>query len=223
MNGLVVTYLSTNYPRLGLVEKIRYGIGEQDVARYRKWLGADEKLEATDRSLMNIDYRPPDYAKKMLEALHGTIFSQPFNVYLEAVDPLSESEKLKNAFRALTYRDMSLSAFGQQVEQMFGGDLTPADMKEVPVMQGDTGEDMMKAFLSQSNKLPVEIAPKTIMDKVLLVDNKWEGQHRRVGYDIIHTNLPTGTIEYRNGRMIVTRRSPVHGILRPIYSGGFRG
>lgn len=205
-----------------LVEKIRYSIGSQSVERYRKWLGADEKIEANDRSLMNIDYRPPDYVKKILEALHGAIFSQPFNTYLEAIDPMSKSTRLEKAFRAMTHRDLMLSEFGKELQAMFGPDLIPADLQNVPMMEGDQGDEMMQAFLDQSNKLPVEIAPKTILDKVLLVDNKWQQQHRKIGYDIFSTNLPTAVWKYQKGKAICKRISPVHGVYDPSTQGDFQ-
>ena len=117
-----------------------YAIGTQDTNIYKKLLNSLDPMGG-DGSLMNLDYTPVPILPKFVRIVANKILSKEPYPNLEAIDPLSTSEKNKQKrfLKAQVANKQLLEKFQQNTGQAFGqepGSL-PDSEEEADVLYGE--------------------------------------------------------------------------------------
>jgi len=117
-----------------------YAIGTQDTNIYKQLLNSLDPMGG-DGSLMNLDYTPVPILPKFVRIVANKILSKEPYPNLEAVDPLSTSEKNKQKrfLKAQVANKKLLEQFQQNTGQAFGQEPSslPDSEEEVDVLYGE--------------------------------------------------------------------------------------
>ena len=118
----------------------RYAVGTQDTNIYKQLLNTMDP-NGGDGSLMNLDYTPVPILPKFVRIVVNKILSREPYPNLEAVDPLSNSEKNKQKrfLRAQVENKELLKKFKENTGMTFGQDpdALPDNQEEVDVLYGE--------------------------------------------------------------------------------------
>ena len=117
-----------------------YAIGTQDTNIYKQLLNSLDPMGG-DGSLMNLDYTPVPVLPKFVRIVANKILSKEPYPNLEAIDPLSTSEKNKQKrfLKAQVANKQLLEQFQQNTGQAFGQEPSslPDSDEEVDVLYGE--------------------------------------------------------------------------------------
>ena len=117
-----------------------YALGTQDTNIYKQLLNSLDP-NGGDGSLMNLDYTPVPILPKFVRIVANKILAKKMYPNLEAVDPLSTSQKNKNKrfLKSQVANKDLLIQFKQQTGQSLGQDpeTLPDSAEEVDILYGD--------------------------------------------------------------------------------------
>lgn len=117
-----------------------YAVGTQDTNIYKQLLNTMDP-NSGDGSLMNLDYTPVPILPKFVRIVVNKILSREPYPNLEAIDPLSNSEKNKQKrfLRAQVHNKELLKQFKENTGMTFGQDpdSLPDNQEEVDVLYGE--------------------------------------------------------------------------------------
>lgn len=117
-----------------------YAVGTQDTNIYKQLLNSLDP-NGGDGSLMNLDYTPVPILPKFVRIVTNKILAKKMYPNLEAIDPLSTSQKNKNKrfLKSQVKNKELLTQFKEKTGQSFGYDPSslPDTEEEIDVLYGD--------------------------------------------------------------------------------------
>jgi len=154
----------------------RYANGTQDTTIYKKLL-TSLNPNGGEGSLLNLDYTPVPILPKFVRIVVNKILSRNPYPNLEAVDPLSSSEKNKEKQRLRT--QVAVKKDLQDLKQQTGGLVLDVDPDQLP----DSLEEA-DIFLETNIKTDAEIAAQVATNMTLSWNNFNDGTYRRCVNDL---------------------------------------
>ena len=168
--------------RYNLFEKNRrYANGTQDTNIYKKLLNNLDP-NSGDGSLMNIDYTPVPVLPKFVRIVVNKILSKNLYPNLEAIDPLSSSEK--NKAKKLMEIKTAMKEQLMQMKQMTGMAIGGQSPESLP----DSKEEA-EIFLSNNIKSDAEIAAQVATNMTLSWNNFNDSTFRRCVNDLVSLGI----------------------------------
>ena len=149
----------------------RYANGTQDTNIYKRILTSMDPNSA-DGSLVNLDYTPVPILPKFSRVVENKILSRNPYPNLEAIDPISSSEKNKEKQRIKT--QVQIKPELEQLKQDTGGLVLDKDPSELP----DSLEEA-EIFLETNLKTDAEIAAQIGTNLTLSWNNFNDSIYRR--------------------------------------------
>tara|TARA_R100001440_G_scaffold71805_1_gene95078 strand:+ start:1376 stop:3796 length:2421 start_codon:yes stop_codon:yes gene_type:complete len=153
-----------------------YANGTQDTTIYKKLLTSLNPNDG-EGSLLNLDYTPVPILPKFVRIVVNKILSRNPYPNLEAVDPLSSSEKNKQKQRLRT--QVALKKDLQNLKQQTGGLVLDVDPDQLP----DSLEEA-DIFLDTNIKTDAEVAAQVATNMTLSWNNFNDGTYRRCVNDL---------------------------------------
>jgi hypothetical protein len=153
-----------------------YANGTQDTTIYKKLLTSLNPNDG-DGSLLNLDYTPVPILPKFVRIVVNKILSRNPYPNLEAVDPLSSSEKNKQKQRIRT--QVAIKKDLQDLKEQTGGLMLDVDPDHLP----DSLEEA-DIFLETNIKTDAEIAAQVATNMTLSWNNFNDGTYRRCVNDL---------------------------------------
>jgi hypothetical protein len=153
-----------------------YANGTQDTTIYKKLLTSLNPNDG-DGSLLNLDYTPVPILPKFVRIVVNKILSRNPYPNLEAVDPLSSSEKNKQKQRIRT--QVAIKKDLQDLKEQTGGLMLDVDPDQLP----DSLEEA-DIFLETNIKTDAEIAAQVATNMTLSWNNFNDGTYRRCVNDL---------------------------------------
>jgi hypothetical protein len=153
-----------------------YANGTQDTTIYKKLLTSLNPNDG-DGSLLNLDYTPVPILPKFVRIVVNKILSRNPYPNLEAVDPLSSSEKNKQKQRIRT--QVAIKKDLQDLKEQTGGLILDVDPDQLP----DSLEEA-DIFLETNIKTDAEIAAQVATNMTLSWNNFNDGTYRRCVNDL---------------------------------------
>jgi hypothetical protein len=153
-----------------------YANGTQDTSIYKKLLTSLNPNDG-DGSLLNIDYTPVPILPKFVRIVVNKILSRNPYPNLEAVDPLSSSEKNKEKQRLRT--QVAIKDDLKDLKEQTGGLVLDVDPDQLP----DSLEEA-DIFLETNIKTDAEIAAQVATNMTLSWNNFNDGTYRRCVNDL---------------------------------------
>jgi hypothetical protein len=153
-----------------------YANGTQDTSIYKQLL-TSLNPNGADGSLLNIDFTPVPILPKFVRIVVNKILSRNPYPNLEAVDPLSSSEKNKEKKRLRT--QVAVKKDLQELKTMTGGLKLDVDPDQLP----DSLEEA-EIFLDTNIKTDAEIAAQVATNMTLSWSNFNDGAYRRCVNDL---------------------------------------
>lgn len=153
-----------------------YANGTQDTSIYKKLLTSLNPNDG-DGSLLNLDYTPVPVLPKFVRIVVNKILSRSPYPNLEAVDPLSSSEKNKEKKRLRT--QVSIKKDLLDLKQQTKGLVLDIDPEQLP----DSLEEA-EIFLDTNIKTDAEIAAQVATNMTLSWNNFNDGTFRRCVNDL---------------------------------------
>tara|TARA_A100001391_G_scaffold201047_1_gene187090 strand:+ start:1106 stop:3526 length:2421 start_codon:yes stop_codon:yes gene_type:complete len=153
-----------------------YANGTQDTTIYKKLLTSLNPNDG-EGSLLNLDYTPVPILPKFVRIVVNKILSRNPYPNLEAVDPLSSSEKNKQKQRLRT--QVALKKDLQNLKQKTGGLVLDVDPDQLP----DSLEEA-DIFLDTNIKTDAEVAAQVATNMTLSWNNFNDGTYRRCVNDL---------------------------------------
>jgi hypothetical protein len=164
--------------RAKLFERNRdYANGTQDTSIYKRILTSLDPSSG-DGSLVNLDYTPVPILPKFARIIVNKILSRNPYPNLEAVDPLSSSEKDKEKNRIKT--QVQIKPQLEELKAMTGGLVLDKDPAELP----DTLEEA-EIFLETNIKTDAEIAAQIATNMTLEWNSFSDNVYRRCVNDLV--------------------------------------
>jgi len=154
----------------------QYANGTQDTSIYKKLLTSLNPSDG-DGSLLNIDYTPVPILPKFVRIVVNKILSRNPYPNLEAVDPLSSSEKNKEKQRLRT--QVAIKDDLKDLKEQTGGLVLDVDPDQLP----DSLEEA-DIFLETNIKTDAEIAAQVATNMTLSWNNFNDGTYRRCVNDL---------------------------------------
>lgn len=154
-----------------------YANGTQDTNIYKQIL-TSMNPDSGDGSLVNLDYTPVPILPKFARIIVNKILSRSPYPNLEAVDPISSSEKDKEKRRIKN--QVQIKPQLEELKAMTGGLVLDKDPEELP----DTLEEA-EIFLDTSVKTDAEIAAQIATDMTLQWNNFSDNTYRRCVNDLV--------------------------------------
>ena len=153
-----------------------YANGTQDTTIYKKLLTSLNPNDG-EGSLLNLDYTPVPILPKFVRIVVNKILSRNPYPNLEAVDPLSSSEKNKEKQRLRT--QVAIKKDLQDLKEQTGGLVLDVDPDQLP----DSLEEA-DIFLETNIKTDAEIAAQVATNMTLSWNNFNDGTYRRCVNDL---------------------------------------
>ena len=153
-----------------------YANGTQDTTIYKKLLTSLNPNEG-DGTLLNLDYTPVPILPKFVRIVVNKILSRSPYPNLEAVDPLSSSEKNKEKQRLRT--QVAVKKDLQKLKDQTGGLVLDVDPDQLP----DSLEEA-DIFLDTNIKTDAEVAAQVATNMTLSWNNFNDGTYRRCVNDL---------------------------------------
>ena len=153
-----------------------YANGTQDTSIYKKLLTSLNPNDG-EGSLLNIDYTPVPILPKFVRIVVNKILSRNPYPNLEAVDPLSSSEKNKEKQRLRT--QVAVKDDLKELKEQTGGLVLDVDPDQLP----DSLEEA-DIFLETNIKTDAEIAAQVATNMTLSWNNFNDGIYRRCVNDL---------------------------------------
>lgn len=153
-----------------------YANGTQDTSIYKKLLTSLNPNDG-EGSLLNIDYTPVPILPKFVRVVVNKILSRNPYPNLEAVDPLSSSEKNKEKQRLRT--QVAIKDDLKDLKEQTGGLVLDVDPDQLP----DSLEEA-DIFLETNIKTDAEIAAQVATNMTLSWNNFNDGTYRRCVNDL---------------------------------------
>ena len=154
----------------------QYANGTQDTSIYKKLLTSLNPNDG-EGSLLNIDYTPVPILPKFVRIVVNKILSRNPYPNLEAVDPLSSSEKNKEKQRLRT--QVAIKDDLKDLKEQTGGLVLDVDPDQLP----DSLEEA-DIFLETNIKTDAEIAAQVATNMTLSWNNFNDGTYRRCVNDL---------------------------------------
>jgi len=154
----------------------QYANGTQDTTIYKKLLTSLNPNDG-EGSLLNIDYTPVPILPKFVRIVVNKILSRNPYPNLEAVDPLSSSEKNKEKQRLRT--QVAIKDDLKDLKEQTGGLVLDVDPDQLP----DSLEEA-DIFLETNIKTDAEIAAQVATNMTLSWNNFNDGTYRRCVNDL---------------------------------------
>ena len=153
-----------------------YANGTQDTAIYKQLLNTNNPNNG-DGSLMNIDYTPVPVLPKFVRVVVNKILSRNMHPNVEAVDPLSSSEKdrEKNIMKNKVQARPEMMA----LEEKMGGPVLDMPAEQIP----ETLEEA-EILMDTNLKTDAEIAAQIATDRTLQWNNFEDNTYRRCINDL---------------------------------------
>ena len=153
-----------------------YANGTQDTTIYKKLL-TSLNPNAGEGSLLNLDYTPVPILPKFVRVVVNKILSRNPYPNLEAVDPISSSDKNKEKQRLRT--QVAVKEDLKDLKQQTGGLVLDVDPDQLP----DSLEEA-DIFLETNIKTDAEIAAQVATNMTLSWNNFNDGTYRRCVNDL---------------------------------------
>lgn len=153
-----------------------YALGVQDTNIYKRLLTSLDP-NSGDGSLLNLDFSPVPILPKFVRIVVNKILAKQLYPNVEAVDPISSSEKEKERNRI--YNQVALKDKLMQLKNMSG-----AVLDEDPEQLPDT-TDEAEIFMGANIKTSAEIAAQVATDLTLSWNNFSENTFRRCVNDLV--------------------------------------
>jgi len=153
-----------------------YANGTQDTSIYKKLL-TSLNPNAGEGSLLNLDYTPVPILPKFVRVVVNKILSRNPYPNLEAVDPISSSDKNKEKQRLRT--QVAVKEDLKDLKQQTGGLVLDVDPDQLP----DSLEEA-DIFLETNIKTDAEIAAQVATNMTLSWNNFNDGTYRRCVNDL---------------------------------------
>ena len=153
-----------------------YANGTQDTTIYKKLLTSLNPNDG-EGSLLNLDYTPVPVLPKFVRIVVNKILSRDPYPNLEAVDPLSSSEKNKQKQRLRT--QVAIKKDLQELKEQTGGLVLDVDPDQLP----DSLEEA-DIFLDTNVKTDAEVAAQVATNMTLSWNNFNDGTYRRCVNDL---------------------------------------
>ena len=156
-----------------------YANGTQDTSRYKQILNSLDPNNG-DGSLLNLDWSPVPIIPKFMKIVQNKILSSDPYPNIEAVDPLSQTEKdkRKNALKAqILTRDFLVQAKNAGVNMDIDPDQVPDSLEEAEIF--------MDANVKTEAEVAAQIATKMTMDW----NNFHDTTYRRVVGDLVTNGI----------------------------------
>ena len=154
-----------------------YANGTQDTSIYKRILTSLDPSSG-DGSLVNLDYTPVPILPKFARIIVNKILSRSPYPNLEAVDPLSSSEKDKEKRRIKT--QVQIKPQLEELKAMTGGLVLDKDPDELP----DTLEEA-EIFLDTNVKTDAEVAAQIATNMTLEWNDFSDNTYRRCVNDLV--------------------------------------
>lgn len=154
-----------------------YANGTQDTSIYKRILTSLDPSSG-DGSLVNLDYTPVPILPKFARIIVNKILSRSPYPNLEAVDPLSSSEKDKEKRRIKN--QVQIKPQLEELKAMTGGLVLDKDPAELP----DTLEEA-EIFLDSNVKTDAEVAAQIATNMTLEWNNFSDNTYRRCVNDLV--------------------------------------
>ena len=154
-----------------------YANGTQDTSIYKRILTSLDPSSG-DGSLVNLDYTPVPILPKFARIIVNKILSRSPYPNLEAVDPLSSSEKDKEKRRIKT--QVQIKPQLEELKAMTGGLVLDKDPEELP----DTLEEA-EIFLDTNVKTDAEVAAQIATNMTLEWNDFSDNTYRRCVNDLV--------------------------------------
>ena len=153
-----------------------YANGTQDTTIYKKLLTSLNPNDG-EGSLLNLDYTPVPVLPKFVRIVVNKILSRDPYPNLEAIDPLSSSEKNKQKQRLRT--QVAIKKDLQELKEQTGGLVLDVDPDQLP----DSLEEA-DIFLDTNVKTDAEVAAQVATNMTLSWNNFNDGTYRRCVNDL---------------------------------------
>jgi len=153
-----------------------YANGTQDTAIYKQLLNTNDPNNG-EGSLMNLDYTPVPVLPKFVRIVVNKILSRNLHPNLEAIDPLSSSEK--NRQKNFIQNSVEMKPQLQQFEQQFGEPLLGQPAEAIP----ETAEEA-EIFMDTNIKTDAEVAAQIATDMTLQWNDFEDSTFRRCANDM---------------------------------------
>ena len=158
----------------------KYANGTQDTTIYKQLLNTLDP-GSNDGSLMNLDYTPVPVLPKFVRVVVNKILSRSPYPNLEAVDPISSSEKNEMKRRV----ELQIQARKELIElKQQTGVVLDVDPEKLP----DTPEEA-EIFLGVNIKTSAEVAAQVATNMTLTWNNFTDGIFRRCVNDIVSIGM----------------------------------
>ena len=178
-------------------ENRSYANGTQDTTIYKKILTSLDP-NGNDGTLLNLDFSAVPILPKFVRVVANKILSLNPYPNLEAVDPISESER-DNKKKDLLF-DMKNKEKLQQVKDATGKELSSVPMEEIP----ETSEEA-EIYMASNIKTAAEVAAQVATNLTLEWNDFNDSIYRRVVNDLVVCGLGVVKRENDPNYGIVTR------------------
>lgn len=153
-----------------------YANGTQDTAIYKQLLNTNDPNNG-EGSLMNLDYTPVPILPKFVRIVVNKILSRNLHPNLEAIDPLSSSEK--NRKKNFIQNSVAMKPQLAQLEQQMGQPLLGQPAEQIP----ETAEEA-DIFMETNIKTDAEVAAQIATDMTLQWSDFEDTTFRRCVHDL---------------------------------------
>jgi hypothetical protein len=153
-----------------------YANGTQDTAIYKQLLNTNDPNNG-EGSLMNLDYTPVPILPKFVRIVVNKILSRNLHPNLEAIDPLSSSEKNKK--KNYIQNSVEMKPQLAQLEQQMGQPLLGQPAEQIP----ETAEEA-EIFMETNIKTDAEVAAQIATDMTLQWSDFEDTTFRRCVQDL---------------------------------------
>lgn len=153
-----------------------YANGTQDTAIYKQLLNTTDPNNG-EGSLMNLDYTPVPVLPKFVRVVVNKILGRNMYPNLEAVDPLSSSEK--NLQKNIMQNKVAMRPIFMELEQRMGQPVLDEPAEQIP----ETTEEA-EIFMATNIKTDAEIAAQVATEMTLQWNDFSEGVYRRCVNDL---------------------------------------
>lgn len=153
-----------------------YANGTQDTAIYKQLLNTSDPNNG-EGSLMNLDYTPVPILPKFVRIVVNKILGRNMYPNLEAVDPLSSSEK--NQQKNIMKNKVAMRPMFMELEKKMGSPVLDEPSEEIPETQEEA-----EIFLDTNIKTDAEIAAQVATELTLQWNGFNDGSYRRCVNDL---------------------------------------
>jgi hypothetical protein len=153
-----------------------YANGTQDTAIYKQLLNTSDPNNG-EGSLMNLDYTPVPILPKFVRIVVNKILGRNMYPNLEAVDPLSSSEK--NEQKNIMKNKVAMRPMFMDLEKRMGSPVLDEPSEQIPETQEEA-----EIFLESNIKTDAEIAAQVATELTLQWNGFTDGSYRRCVNDL---------------------------------------